>query len=151
MRVSVAAWFVLVSLAAGCGSRSGALVVYDTGAVVDAGVTGDATTGAAPVSCAAASDCDDAHWCSLTGCGFTLGTCEPRPLACDGQWGPTCGCDGHTYDSPCHARLVGASIAAHFVPCVSSGCTPMCEHGTTCVDCGSAGPQCVAAGAGCAH
>lgn len=102
-------------------------------------------------SCGSAADCDDTTWCTHAGCGFTLGVCAARPTRCDGMWSPTCGCDARTWDSPCHAQRAGVSIAASGIACVSRSCATPCAAGTTCVDCGSAGPQCLATGRDCAR
>ncbi|MET0386576.1 MAG: Kazal-type serine protease inhibitor domain-containing protein [Polyangiales bacterium] len=41
-----------------------------------------------------------------------FGTCATMPFACAIPLDPTCGCDGRTYDSPCHAAMAGISVAA---------------------------------------
>ena len=99
--------------------------------------------------CSSQADCAADKWCSYTGCGFTTGQCLAKPSDCSGQFSPICGCDGHTYDSACHAQKAGKSIAAYSAPCLGSGCAPACATGYTCVDCASAGVQCLTPGQQC--
>jgi hypothetical protein len=40
-----------------------------------------------------------------------LGTCSFPPAACQDEGGPSCGCDGKTYDSACVARSAGVGVA----------------------------------------
>ena len=99
--------------------------------------------------CASQADCAADKWCNVTGCGFTMGLCLAKPTDCTGQYGPICGCDGHSYDSACAAQKAGKSIAAYSAPCVGSGCLPACGSGYTCVDCASGGAQCLVPGGQC--
>ena len=99
--------------------------------------------------CASQADCAADKWCNYTGCGFTMGQCVGKPTDCAGQFAPVCGCDTHSYDSACHAQKAGKSIAAYAAPCLGIGCAPACASGYTCVDCASAGVQCLTPGQQC--
>ncbi len=132
--------------------------VFDTSDSVpdtnDSDIGADATPDAADLgsdntACSSQADCAPDRWCNYTGCGFTLGQCVVKPIDCNGQFAPICGCDGHSYDSICHAQKAGASIAATSAPCLGSGCAPACASGHTCVDCASAGVQCLTPGQKC--
>src|SRR5262245_32463206 len=46
-------------------------------------------------------------------CGGTdrSGLCTPRPLGCDLEYIPTCGCDGTVYGNPCEANTSGVDVS----------------------------------------
>ncbi len=119
----------------------------DTGGEVAPDVPADIAVAA--TACATQADCSATTWCDNTGCGFTLGKCQPKPIDCAGQFSPICGCDGHSYDSACTAQQAGKAIAAYAAPCLGTGCAPACASGYTCVDCASAGGQCLTPGQKC--
>jgi hypothetical protein len=56
--------------------------------------------------------CSPNQYCAYEGdaCGDTgiSSYCEPRPMGCDGNFDPVCGCDGTTYDNACSAAAQGA-------------------------------------------
>lgn len=108
-----------------------------------------ADSGKIAIMCSSQSDCPSEMWCNYTGCGFTQGTCVAKPADCSGSFAPVCGCDGHSYDSACDAQKAGKAIAAYSAPCLGSGCAPACGTGAACVDCASAGVQCLQAGGKC--
>lgn len=62
-------------------------------------------------------ECDATQWCDYpddTICGQSdfLGTCRPRPEACDDVLDPVCGCDGVDYSNSCDANAGGTDIAS---------------------------------------
>ena len=89
-----------------------------------------------PTSCPADEFCDY----DIKNCGAfdNQGVCTKRPMACDKNLHPTCGCDGQVYDNECAANAAGVSAnnngcmppagqfacGAHF--CDSA--TSYCEH-----------------------
>lgn len=71
--------------------------------------------------------CEPGQFCNYTqdamcGAADQLGTCEPMPDACPEYYGPTCGCDGVTYDNPCFANGAGVAVA-HDGACEGGGGT----------------------------
>jgi hypothetical protein len=59
--------------------------------------------------------CAANEYCDFPGnsCGFAdeVGTCKPRPMACDAVYIPTCGCDGKIYGNDCTANGAGHDVA----------------------------------------
>ena len=65
----------------------------------------------------AGTPCAADEWCDFAtnDCGGSdnTGTCRTRPIACDDNLDPVCGCDGQTYGNACEAaKAVTHNIAA---------------------------------------
>lgn len=106
------------------------------------GGTGPVTTDAGiPATCLDTSACPPGWTCSKgLGCGVpgavSSGVCEPRPVICDPNPLPVCGCDQVTYWNDCVRKQNGVS-----------GSTPgQCGVGTracsSAADCGTPGAVC---------
>lgn len=61
--------------------------------------------------CSTSADCLGGQYCSKPQCGAAVGVCRQKPLSCDGNHAPECGCDGVTYFNPCLRRAAGVSFA----------------------------------------
>lgn len=61
--------------------------------------------------------CEEGYFCDVpidTMCGAIidqLGTCKPKPEACDQNYDPVCGCDGQTHANACTANMAGTAVA----------------------------------------
>jgi hypothetical protein len=112
---------------------------------------------------------DDVRTCTLAVeecaaeeyCNFTDGTCGQGPGSalvegrCTLRCGdgcvciqivqPVCGCDRHTYTSPCHASRAGVAVA-HHGPCACGN--GLCALGTIC--CNPEAGICAPPGSACA-
>ncbi|HEX3849595.1 MAG TPA: hypothetical protein VHW01_01440, partial [Polyangiaceae bacterium] len=52
-------------------------------------------------SCTSNADCQPTAYCDKAGCNVSIGSCRLRPLLCDLNSSPRCGCDGVTYWNDC--------------------------------------------------
>jgi len=87
------------------------------------------TTGAASEPCGDVSDCDNYFFCQKDSCSAPMGTCQTRPLFCDPDPVPVCGCDGVTYWNDCYRRQFGVASSA---PGECSGYARRCNVGADC-------------------
>lgn len=60
--------------------------------------------------CVESSECSGRGYCSKRECTDLGGECELRPVVCENDLAPVCGCDGITYWNDCLRRQAGASI-----------------------------------------
>ncbi len=61
--------------------------------------------------------CSSKEWCDFgtsASCGRddSMGTCKPRPSACDPIRATVCGCDGKIYDNACYAEMAGFGVGS---------------------------------------
>jgi hypothetical protein len=102
-RASVSAgWFVCVAAiaAVGCGGEG------DPGP--DGGGTGARCGGFTAQACADGFYCD--YPANTCGVADEPGTCRIRPLGCDDNYEPVCGCDGEVHGNACDASAAGVDL-----------------------------------------
>ena len=83
---------------ASCGPED--VVVASTIASFDGGPGG---------SCARNADCLPNEFCSMASCRDSSGTCAKRPMFCDNNLMPVCGCDGVVYWNQCLRQQDGVA------------------------------------------
>ena len=91
--------------------------------------TGTSTTGASSEPCSDVYDCGYYFFCNKATCETEIGDCEPRPVFCEPNPSPVCGCDGVTYWNDCQRRLVGV-FSSTPGECTSS--SRRCNSGSDC-------------------
>jgi hypothetical protein len=78
--------------------------------------------------CVFNSDCGASEFCGNKRRCAGLGVCRSRPSSCEGvESKRVCGCDGSTYDSPCHAEMAGMSLVSQ-----SSSVGACCDRDEDC-------------------
>jgi len=91
--------------AGGLGGSGGEPSGGSAGAMMaDAGAPNEGGT-----PCVSTADCAATWFCSKLDCRDTLGICTPRPLICDVDLMPVCGCDHITYWNACLREGYGIS------------------------------------------
>lgn len=118
------AWLALCLMISACGTED--VVVAEHG---DSGPPPDAGVAHPGQPCTSNSDCRANEFCAKRSCAEASGGCELRPVFCDTQGPPTCGCDGATYWNDCLRRRMG--IAAGSVGECSVGALA-CDEGSAC-------------------
>jgi len=103
----------------------------DTSATTSTATTSTATgtTGAATEPCGDVYDCGYYFFCDKDACGTETGACEPRPVFCEPDPTPVCGCDGVTYWNDCLRRQVGVASST---PGECSNYARRCNNGSDC-------------------
>jgi hypothetical protein len=90
--------------------------------------------------CMDSTDCDPVAFCAKASCDAPQGQCQLRPIVCDDEQLPTCGCDGVSYWNDCLRQQLGIAAST------SGQCTaPYAACG------GRRGTACPTAGALCAR
>ena len=108
--------------------------VGGAGGAATSGVGGSAGDGgSAPLpSCGgiAGLECPADHYCDHDendcGAGDGLGTCRPKPQACNGVVDPVCGCDGAMHSNACVAQVAGVDLNA--MGCAQTATTFVCGY-----------------------
>lgn len=133
-------WF-LATLVVACGPDDVVVATLPVDAGSEAG--SDAASG-----CSSNDDCQPAEFCARATCGDAYGSCELRPLVCDDQGTPSCGCDGVSYWNDCLRTQFGAT-ASRAGSCTTGAATCTDERATECPVAGAAcarllppGPTC---------
>jgi hypothetical protein len=93
--------FMAIVACSACATQEVVLLDLPTGAATSAGPAGK--------PCVDNRDCPLSFFCGKDSCGAMLGRCDPLPLLCDADLGPSCGCDGVTYWNDCLRRLAGSA------------------------------------------
>lgn len=98
--------------------------------------------------CASNADCLTTAFCARESCGDARGLCKLRPVLCDDQGPPTCGCDGVSYWNDCLREQYGASAS---VPesCTRDAAACSDEHGADCPVLGASCAKLLPPGAAC--
>jgi len=89
------------------------------------------TTGTPSEPCGDVTDCDNYFFCQKASCSAEMGACEARPVFCDPDPVPVCGCDGVTYWNDCYRRQFGVASST---PGECSGYARRCNVGADCGD-----------------
>ena len=82
--------------------------------------------------CVGDQDCSPGSYCQRSACSDVVGQCAIKPLFCDNDPHPECGCDGVTYWNSCLRKLAG----------ITAGAAGQCELQAQAATCG--GPSGVA-------
>jgi len=95
---------------------AGGAVVDTAGAGAVAGggspsVGASGAAGAGGMTCTTNEECPAAWLCRKTSCGDPTGHCEVRPVFCDDNFMPVCGCDHVTYWNECYRRRSGQAAS----------------------------------------
>jgi hypothetical protein len=101
-RLVVNAAVLMASGVAGCAVDE---VVVATAFERDAGPSSRAR------GCATNTDCHASELCAKSSCDQPTGACRRRPLFCDPQGSPSCGCNGVTYWNDCLREQGGVEAA----------------------------------------
>jgi hypothetical protein len=115
--------------------------------VVVATLPADADASEVP-GCTSNDDCPPIAFCARQSCGDTQGSCQLRPVLCDDQGPPTCGCDGVSYWNDCLRMQYGATSS---IPgsCASGPATCMDDNALDCPVLGAACAKLFSPGVAC--
>ncbi len=85
------------------------------GTLIPDAATDDAPTQDEPPpgngGCATNDDCGETSFCAKSSCGAPTGSCQLRPVECDGMDMNFCGCDGVTYWNDCLRQQSGVPFS----------------------------------------
>lgn len=123
---------IALLLVAACADQD--IVVADIAQTTDGG---DASPPGS--ACKTNDDCAPNAFCAKSSCDAPSGGCELRPVLCDSDARPTCGCDGVTYWNDCLRKRTGVAASTH----------DQCTSYAVCND--PIGASCPVAGASCAR
>lgn len=81
--------------------------------------------------CIGPLDCSGQAFCARIRCGDLGGICSARPVVCEEESAPVCGCDGITYWNDCLRRAAGitAKTFGECEPDVAQTCGGQGDHG----------------------
>jgi hypothetical protein len=128
-----------------CATEDVVVATLDQGSTSDAG-TSDAGTSDAG-TCTNNADCQPTAYCAKDSCAAMTGSCRLRPLLCDANSSPHCGCDGVTYWNDCLRMQSGAAAATNgecavAATCTNSDATDCPVEGASCARLLPGGPNC---------
>jgi hypothetical protein len=130
-----------LALAPGCGTDDVIVATLPAEVEADAGAGADS-------GCSTNDDCQPAEFCARTSCNEAYGTCEVRPLLCDDQQGPSCGCDGVSYWNDCLRMQYGAT-ASQSGSCSTGAASCMDQNALDCPVIGAACAKLLPPGVAC--
>lgn len=96
--------------------------------------------------CALNRDCPPDAFCEKPDCTALVGQCRPRPVFCDAQPNPVCGCNGVNYWNDCLRRDKGVAASEPGECAAAASCATGSDCPTTDASCARLLPDAASCG-----